>query len=353
VGVPAEVVADQRAAAISVPAGSTAGPRPAAVPVGPVPVGPGAFAAGTAGIGDRCAAAARRRGDQIYGTAAPVTRWLLIEHPGPWGRDALRECGLPIEVVDTLARRAAAARVRILLVRRQGRGARPATRRVGWVDSRLGRERTWWTTWSQPDDLLAIDPGRPIGTPTAEPVYLVCAHGRHDACCAIWGRPVAAALAAVRPDAVWECSHIGGDRFAANVIALPHGLYYGAVTPQDASTLITAYEDGLLVPHLLRGRSTLPAVAQAAQHHAREALLDFGVDALPPLDVTAAAPGTSRVVLDHPTGPVAVTVRAERAPAARLTCAATKTERTRVFRLLAIERPVVPVTDGGADVHAG
>ena len=30
----------------------------------------------------------------------------------------------------------------------------------------------------------------------------------------------------------WEVSHIGGDRFAANLLVLPDGLYYGRVTPR-------------------------------------------------------------------------------------------------------------------------
>ena len=49
-------------------------------------------------------------------------------------------------------------------------------------------------------------------------LLLVCTHGRHDACCAERGRPFAAALAQVAPEETWEVSHIGGDRFAANVL---------------------------------------------------------------------------------------------------------------------------------------
>ena len=42
-------------------------------------------------------------------------------------------------------------------------------------------------------DLEALAAGRSLGlTPHAEPVLAVCTHGRHDACCAERGRPVAA-----------------------------------------------------------------------------------------------------------------------------------------------------------------
>ena len=39
------------------------------------------------------------------------------------------------------------------------------------------------------------------------------------------------------PADVWECSHLGGDRFAANVVVLPHGFYYGQV-PGDGAELV-------------------------------------------------------------------------------------------------------------------
>ena len=52
-------------------------------------------------------------------------------------------------------------------------------------------------------------------------MWLVCTNGKRDACCARDGLPVARALAALRPDEAWECSHLGGHRFAANVALAP------------------------------------------------------------------------------------------------------------------------------------
>ena len=39
----------------------------------------------------RCSVRALARGDSPIATASPAQRWLLIEQPGPWGRDALAE----------------------------------------------------------------------------------------------------------------------------------------------------------------------------------------------------------------------------------------------------------------------
>ena len=42
----------------------------------------------------RCAAEARARGDELAGTASTVRGFLLLEHAGPWGVDALRDARL-------------------------------------------------------------------------------------------------------------------------------------------------------------------------------------------------------------------------------------------------------------------
>jgi hypothetical protein len=289
---------------------------------------------------ERCAPAARRRGDEMLGTAAPVPRWLLLEEHGPWGRNAVLESGLDTEAARSLTARAAMARVRVILIRRTGRSERANVRKLAWVDSRPGHEAIWWGTWSSAEDLMAVQPDRPAGDLSTEAAYLVCAHGRHDTCCAVYGRPVAAALAAIRPEATWECSHVGGDRFAPNVITLPHGLYYGQLEPADAADLVQRQESGRLIPELLRGRSAFTAPAQAAQHYARQALGEDRIDVLGPSRVDTLAPGRWRVRLAHPDGPVVVTLAARRsAEVMRLTCESRSLEHAREYALLDLVTP--------------
>ena len=85
---------------------------------------------------------------------------------------------------------------------------------------------------------------------------------------------------------MWECSHLGGDRFAANVLVLPHGFYYGQV-PGDGAELVAAHERGQVALPWLRGRAGVPPAGQAAQQHARAELGLLGVDDLPVTDVRA------------------------------------------------------------------
>jgi sucrase/ferredoxin-like protein len=285
-----------------------------------------------AGRPERCAVAALRRGDSPVGTAAPGARWLLIEHPGPWSVHAFDlspELGL-------LARRATSLGGRAVLIRRPGghvprSGQARPPRSWALVDTRPGRERTWWGTFTDEAELLDVPLDPPAGAPTGEPVFLVCTQGRHDACCAIEGRPVAQALAAAYPEQTWECSHIGGCRFAANLVMLPHGLVYAWATEQSAVELAGAYRHGAVLPTTLRGRSGLATPVQAAQHEARTQLGVTDVDALAPHGVTQLGPDSWEVRLAHPDGELVVRVDSAWSAPDLLTCQAPRPRRSRVF----------------------
>ena len=273
----------------------------------------------------RCSYAAELRGDPLPGTAAPSAGLLLVEQPGPWGRSALTQSRFDPEVGAAVASRAAAHRLRTLVIRRPGRAAAELRARRQWaiVDCTPGAESARWGWYTDDAELLDLPLDGSAGKPDDEPSYLVCTHGRHDACCAIRGRPIAAALAVLRPGRVWECSHVGGDRFAANVLALPHGLYYGRVDVSSAAALLAAHERGEVLPALLRGRTTFTAPAQAAQHHARQACGELGINDLLPRDVEDLGGGRWRVRLAAAPDDVVMTLRAAAAgPAALLTCGA-------------------------------
>jgi hypothetical protein len=216
---------------------------------------------------DRCATAARLRGDPLHGTAAPARRWLLVEHRGPWAVKALDSTGLSHAVATALHEAALATGGRVLLIRRPGRRPRRAVQQWAVVDHD-GRQQ--WGHWRGPEDLLgAAEVMRAGPAPTARdrtrpPLVLVCTHGIHDTCCAVRGRPVAAALAARWPEQTWECTHVGGDRFAPNVLLLPDGACYGDLDESSAPDVVAAHLRGTVTAGYFRGVSTQPPAVQAA-----------------------------------------------------------------------------------------
>ena len=76
---------------------------------------------------------------------------------------------------------------------------------------------------------------------------------------------------------------MGGDRFAPNVLVLPHGLTYGRVEPARAPDIVAAQERGEVVVDLLRGRSVFRPPVQAAQHFARLAQESLLIDDFDPI----------------------------------------------------------------------
>lgn len=299
----------------------------------------------------RCAAAAELAGDPLDATAPPADHWLLVEHAGPWGRHAITESRLQPDVAAALAHWTRTNKARVALIRRPGAPHR--TRKTGlWylIDARPGLESTRWGSYSDEHQLIDVlaagesgesgQSGEPPGQPSEEPVYLVCTHGRHDTCCALRGRPVADALARAFPSRTWECTHLGGDRFAANLVLLPHGLYYGQVTPREAVDLVKQHAAGSLDLERLRGRSSLPAPVQAAQHHARLATGETALDSYPPLACELTGPDEWRVRLAGPNGEtVTVTIRSTTRQVARpLTCAGPSPDRFRFFELVQLRR---------------
>ncbi len=288
----------------------------------------------------RCADAARERSDPLHATAPPSARLFLVEVPGPWGRTALTDSRLDRYASGRLADHAQAVGVRVLLVRRPGRHAvapGDGPRRWAVADTRPGREAVHWGTWQHEHELLEVDLHAPPVPGGPQRLALVCTHGRHDVCCALRGRPVALALAQTATDwDVWECSHVGGDRFAGNVLLVPSGDLFGSLDPASAVDVLRSHDAGRLDLRHYRGRVGRPPVEQAALHHTAVALGEDRRGALRVLDVDG-ADDVWRVEVGAGGRQYVLSIAAHWSQPARLTCAAGRPERVRRFDLLGFD----------------
>lgn len=235
-----------------------------------------------------CSNQSRDRHDPLYGTASAGLSWLLLEVAGGWGPSAFAESPSVLDPALGLAivRRAEASGMRIAAIRRPGRRTTPTRWRWFIADSTPGRESLVGGEVASPVDYLDLPLDGTTGHPVDGPLVIVCAHGRHDQCCAVRGRVVASAIAARYPEETWECSHVGGDRFAATMIVLPHGLSYGRVDSiADPAAIVALYTQGRVDDSLLRGCTAYPHAVQAAQHFARIENGDDRIEAYAPLSV--------------------------------------------------------------------
>jgi hypothetical protein len=304
-----------------------------------------------------CATLSRALEEPLYGTASVVRGWVLLEQPGPWGVDAVTESRLDRDLARALQRAAAAAHLRLLLIRRPGRPGGPGDRRGGLpVDREASRSSACFVAhtsrqgrWLErrrldnPAELLELDMAKVVagerphfGEEATEPVYLACTNARHDRCCATYGRPLGLALQASHRELVWESSHVGGDRFAGNLVCLPDGHYFGRVGPDDAARVVDRHRKGTLDLDHYRGCCIDPPVVQAAEWFARRhtGLLGAGdLDLLgrDRLEGDVAAVRFARAG----GGQVRVLVRADRAANPRmLTCHSVHPEAPLGFTLL-------------------
>lgn len=246
----------------------------------------------------RCAVLGRAVDEPLAGTAPQAGRWVALEHRGAWPRDINAH---PDPSISGFAARASAAGWRPLLIRRPGRREPTGPTRVVLADTAPGTTRATQLTVAGPRELGAVplpSTGPLPGERLHDPLLLVCTHGRRDRCCAVDGRQLALAVTAVGEPDVWECSHLGGHRFAPTALVLPTGYLYGRLDPGTAISARKAAALGEVEVGLSRGRSTWSAAGQVAELAVRDAtgLRDADALTLDPL----ARPGT--VVVHGPSG---------------------------------------------------
>ncbi|HET7667652.1 MAG TPA: sucrase ferredoxin [Mycobacterium sp.] len=281
-----------------------------------------------------CSDQSLARNDPMYGTASAGSSWLLLELAGAWGPSVFLQSPSIIDpqLGRAIVRRVEAAGMRIAAIRRHGR--RPAAPRWRWfvAQSAVGGEALRQGEVSDPREYLEIALDGTDGRLSPDPVVAICAHGKHDQCCAVRGRSACKAIAAEYPEMTWECSHLGGDRFAATMLILPEGLCYGRVDSADPPGLVRLYLEGRLDNRYLRGRTSLPHAVQAAQYFVRDADGDDRIDALHPVHVERGE-HQIRVVLSGASGPIEVILKEELTDPLLSACHAKVLGRVRVFVL--------------------
>jgi hypothetical protein len=223
-----------------------------------------------------CSELSRRSAEKTFGTASIGAVWLLLEYPHGWGRNALEESALSPAVKNFLRGTLAGIKHSRILFVKTDRGRRDE--RMNLFVVRCREREPFIVRFQVKDyedvrtlDISAAARGRDLqgGELTKEPLHLVCTHGRRDKCCAKFGIPVYNALRDCEGENVWQSSHVGGDRFAANVVCFPHGLFYAHTTDETARRIVSEYRAGRIVPDKFRGRACYLGFTQAAEFFAR------------------------------------------------------------------------------------
>ena len=279
-----------------------------------------------------CADLAREDSEPLAATASRIEQWLLIEYRGLWNRAPLGGSGLSEEVKEHVrAQLAPRSPARLLFIKRPERRGRPGLRvYYGATQARAGR--FFRRDLESYDELLELDLDRAEAA-IDHPLFVVCTHGKRDPCCALYGRPLYEALRdELDEDWVWQATHVGGDRFAGNVVVLPEGLYFGRVDPSAAGRVLDAYLDAQIDLAHYRGRCWYPFPVQAAEQALRE---ELGLTGIADLELVRAERRGERWDVSFRSSDGAVherTVVAELGELTYLTCSAERLQRPRHYR---------------------
>ncbi|WP_300599321.1 sucrase ferredoxin [Niabella sp.] len=231
-----------------------------------------------------CSAASRYFREDIHGSAANYNGFILLEHSDPFP-EKLSQAHFDPHFIAGLQDLAKQKKAKLLLIRNRHTGFK--TCRLIYVDCIQNR---YLTLHSTPADVAAIRLEYYINNPhtiwETAPFYVVCTNGKKDKCCAKFGFPVFKFIENHdKKVPVFECTHVGGDRFAANAVCLPGGIYYGRVMVEDVDAILEATEQDRIHYPNYRGLSTRSFLYQSIECYLREQLsdlsmhFDFTVDA--------------------------------------------------------------------------
>jgi hypothetical protein len=246
-----------------------------------------------------CSELSRGFNEVTYGTASTGDAWLLLEYPYWWGVRAFHESALSTPVKAHLNRALKSIRrARLLFIKQDRVASRELSLFI--VYTREADPSIFRLKFKAYEQLLDIDlaaAGQSLAHAVEfkSPLYLVCTHGRRDKCCAKFGYPVYKTLRAHAGDSVWQSSHVGGDRFAANLVCFPHGLFYAHATTESGCAIIDEYGRRRLVLDKYRGRACYSHPTQAAEFFIRAETGITGIDDLRLVGCESLDEGTWRV----------------------------------------------------------
>ncbi len=280
-----------------------------------------------------CRTQSLQAGEALAGTAPHALHWLLVQYDGAWGHKALEESDLPAEVKAAVTRLTAEMPpARAGLIKQRGDAGRTvfAITAQAHNPTMFRYELDSWAPLvaARAADLFA---GRVAGARAqVSPVFLVCTNGKRDRCCAEVGIPVFDRLRTQGVE-VWQTSHVGGHRFAANLVCFPHGVLYGRLDESSAAQVVRLYDEGRMDLSHCRGRTAFAEPAQAAEILLRQA---WGEDRIE--YVRSAQVEGSRVVIHRAEGEK-VTVEVARETGDQMveaSCGAGKADPVTRYRLV-------------------
>jgi hypothetical protein len=218
-----------------------------------------------------CSLTSIKSDENIFATASYFTKLLLVEYNSPWSENPLISNLLPEEVNNFLLQfKKKSNSNRVLFIKNKKKANQQINifainnlQDLPYTNHFILKDYNQLLEFSE-QDLFFIKGEKTL----SDLIYLVCTNGKKDKCCSKFGVPIFKQLSQTTSN-VWECTHVGGDRFAPNVVVLPYCIFYGALSIEDLPTLVELTKDQKVLLSKYRGRSCNSLIEQAAEYFLR------------------------------------------------------------------------------------
>lgn len=220
----------------------------------------------------------------LFATAPYYRHLFLLELNEPFQHDALADSSLPDAVKQHFATQLANIPAAKLLCIRQPHTTNGSLR---LLYAPVHSKQVYVYHFEDYSELLScslvawIEQANMFSELADPNMFLVCTNGKRDQCCAKFGIPIyETLLETVDKAQVWQCSHLGGHRFAPTLIALPQHHCYGYLSVDTIAAFVDLHQQGKIAMEYWRGYcGHIPAV-QAAAYFLRQHQHSFDYEAV-------------------------------------------------------------------------
>lgn len=217
-----------------------------------------------------CSTLSSEAQEPLFGSAPEKTVWLLLEYTQPWGAKAFPESTLaePVKAHITAYLDSNPA-ANILFIRQPGPRRKDMAFYIAVAEAQ--NPRLYEFKLYDYDDLLSLDFASIVRGEHPQhlddgSLFLVCTNSKRDKCCAKLGIGIFKELRHHAAERAWQCSHLGGHRFAPTSLFLPHGICYGRMEPANVEAVVEGHNASQLLLENLRGRVYYDKPTQAADY---------------------------------------------------------------------------------------
>ena len=214
--------------------------------------------------------------EPLFGTMSKSSVWFLLEYPFSWGGNAFKDSDIPQLVKERLTFFVdSVPDARLQLIKKPNSSLTEHITFYLAIPSE-NQPILYMFLLTKYEDILDLDFTAILSGENVyreriqmEPLYLVCTNGKRDACCAKFGLPVFGSFQRIVRNTVWQTTHVGGHRFAANILCFPYGILYGRVSVEDVKSIVDSFQQGEILIEKHRGRACYNEVVQAAEYYLR------------------------------------------------------------------------------------